>query len=122
MNLANKIVWITGASSGIGEALAHEYVNRGAKIIISSPEVDKLNKLKEKFNALRPGSAMARALFRHYRLGSVRPCGRMLEKHEQGTAGGDHNGCHNSWSEQPRALRVGAQESRRHQAGELPVR
>ncbi len=58
VDLANKIVWITGASSGIGEALAHEYVNRGAKIIISSPEVDKLNMLRDKFNALRSGSAM----------------------------------------------------------------
>lgn len=58
MDLANKIVWITGASSGIGEALAYEYVNRGAKIIISSPEVDKLNMLRDKFNALRPDSAI----------------------------------------------------------------
>lgn len=57
MDLADKIVWITGASSGIGEALAYEYVNRGAKIIISSPEVDKLNMLRDKFNALRPDSA-----------------------------------------------------------------
>lgn len=58
MDLSNKIVWITGASSGIGEALAYEYVNRGAKIIISSPEVDKLEILRNKFNALRPDSAI----------------------------------------------------------------
>jgi len=58
MDLLNKIVWITGASSGIGEALAYEYVNRGAKIIISSPEVDKLNSLSDNFNSLHPGSSI----------------------------------------------------------------
>ncbi len=58
MEFTDKIVWITGASSGIGEAVASEFVNRGAKVIISSPEVDKLNTLKDRFNALRPGSCM----------------------------------------------------------------
>ena len=58
MGLSDKVVWITGASSGIGEALASEYVNRGAKVIISSPEVEKLNALNDKFNALRPGSSI----------------------------------------------------------------
>ncbi len=56
-DFSNKTVWITGASSGIGEALASEYINRGAKIIISSPEVDKLYALSDNFNSLRPGSS-----------------------------------------------------------------
>ncbi|MCB0339258.1 MAG: SDR family NAD(P)-dependent oxidoreductase [Bdellovibrionales bacterium] len=34
--LKNKIVWLTGASSGIGEALARELVKRGAKVAISA--------------------------------------------------------------------------------------
>jgi len=42
MNLQGKVVWITGASSGIGEALAHEYANRGAKVILSSRNEQKL--------------------------------------------------------------------------------
>lgn len=58
MDFENKVVWITGASSGIGEALAYEYVNRGAKVIISSPEVDKLHALNDNFNSLRPGSSL----------------------------------------------------------------
>lgn len=58
MDFENKVVWITGASSGIGEALAYEYVKRGAKVIISSPEVDKLHALNDNFNSLRPGSSL----------------------------------------------------------------
>jgi dehydrogenase/reductase SDR family protein 7B len=58
MDFSNKIVWIIGASSGIGEALASEFINRGAKIIISSPEVDKLYELSDNFNSLRPGSSI----------------------------------------------------------------
>lgn len=58
MKLSDKTVWITGASSGIGQALASECVNRGANVIISSPEVEKLNELSDNFNALRSGSSV----------------------------------------------------------------
>jgi short-subunit dehydrogenase len=34
--LKNKVVWITGASSGIGESLVHECAKQGAKIILSA--------------------------------------------------------------------------------------
>lgn len=34
--MKNKVVWITGASSGIGEALVYAYNKLGAKLIISS--------------------------------------------------------------------------------------
>lgn len=46
MTLKNKVVWITGASSGIGEALAHEYSKLGAKLILSSRKEDELNRVK----------------------------------------------------------------------------
>jgi dehydrogenase/reductase SDR family protein 7B len=34
--MKNKVVWITGASSGIGEALVYAYNQLGAKLIISA--------------------------------------------------------------------------------------
>lgn len=42
----NKVVWITGASSGIGEALVYEYNKAGAKLIISSRNRDELFRVK----------------------------------------------------------------------------
>jgi dehydrogenase/reductase SDR family protein 7B len=47
MNFKNKIVWITGASSGIGEALVYELNAAGAKLIISSRKSDALYKVKQ---------------------------------------------------------------------------
>ena len=32
----NKVIWITGASSGIGEALVYEFASKGAKLILSA--------------------------------------------------------------------------------------
>lgn len=42
------IIWITGASSGIGEALVYAYNKLGAKLIISSRNLEKLLLIKEK--------------------------------------------------------------------------
>ena len=41
-SLENAAVWITGASSGLGEALAHEYSAAGAKVLLSARTKDKL--------------------------------------------------------------------------------
>lgn len=54
MNLKDKIIWITGASSGIGAAMANEYSKRGARLIISSRNTQELNKVK--LSCLHPES------------------------------------------------------------------
>jgi len=46
MQYNNKTVWITGASSGIGKALAIQFAELGARVILSARNVDKLNDLK----------------------------------------------------------------------------
>lgn len=44
---AGRSAWITGASSGIGEALVYEFIRRGASVIISSNDTQGLNRVKE---------------------------------------------------------------------------
>lgn len=45
MNIKGKIIWITGASSGMGEALALEAIKHEAKVIISARNGEKLKTL-----------------------------------------------------------------------------
>lgn len=42
MSFASKVVWITGASSGIGEALANALLAQGAEVILSGRRADAL--------------------------------------------------------------------------------
>jgi len=44
----NKVVWITGGSSGIGEALALQFAAEGAKIVLSSRREEALNQVRDK--------------------------------------------------------------------------
>lgn len=43
---ANKVIWITGASSGIGAELAIQLANKDAKLVLSARDVIKLSALK----------------------------------------------------------------------------
>ncbi len=45
LDLRNKVVLITGASAGIGEACAHAFARRGARLILTARSVDALEKL-----------------------------------------------------------------------------
>ena len=44
----DKVVWITGASSGIGEALAEQFAKHGAKIVLSARRENVLKSVQEK--------------------------------------------------------------------------
>lgn len=48
----DKIVWITGASSGIGRALALEFARQGAIVAISARRVDRLDEVLGEIQAL----------------------------------------------------------------------
>lgn len=51
MDLKNKIVIITGASSGIGNATAIKLAKEGASVVLCARSEDELNKLKDKIES-----------------------------------------------------------------------
>ncbi len=48
MDPRNRLIWITGASSGIGEALAYELSRRGARLVLSSRREDTLEAVRRR--------------------------------------------------------------------------
>ena len=44
--IKNKIIWVTGASSGIGEALVKAFAKEGAKLILSARRIEELQRVK----------------------------------------------------------------------------
>ena len=48
MDLSNKVVWITGASSGIGEAITYQLAKENCKLVISARRIEELNRVKVK--------------------------------------------------------------------------
>lgn len=49
--LSDKVVWITGASSGIGEQLCYQFARHGASLIISAPTLPLLEQVKANLTA-----------------------------------------------------------------------
>ncbi|MEN9563760.1 MAG: hypothetical protein RIR73_2004, partial [Chloroflexota bacterium] len=52
MNIKGKVVIVTGASSGIGEATAREFGREGAKVVLAARRVDKLQTLAQEIDAM----------------------------------------------------------------------
>jgi short-subunit dehydrogenase len=50
MSFQNKVVWITGASSGIGEGMVHAFAKAGAKVVLSARREDELIRVKNEAN------------------------------------------------------------------------
>ncbi|MCJ0975025.1 SDR family oxidoreductase [Pseudomonas sp. PS1] len=60
-NIEGKVIVITGASSGIGEATARLLARQGAQVVLGARRLDRLDALAKKINAAG-GTAVARAL------------------------------------------------------------
>ncbi|CAH1793498.1 unnamed protein product [Owenia fusiformis] len=59
MSLQDKVVLITGASSGLGRACAHAFYAAGCKVILSARNVDALDKVKQDImNSTEAGKAI----------------------------------------------------------------
>ena len=56
MDITGKVVIVTGASSGIGEATARAFGREGAKIVLAARRVDKLQALAHEVNAMGSGA------------------------------------------------------------------
>jgi NADP-dependent 3-hydroxy acid dehydrogenase YdfG len=52
-NIQDKVVIITGASSGIGENTAKELPSKGAKLVLAARREDRLKKLQEEIHIFK---------------------------------------------------------------------
>jgi NAD(P)-dependent dehydrogenase (short-subunit alcohol dehydrogenase family) len=60
MELAGKVVMVTGAASGIGRALARRFHAEGAKLVaLADRDVPGLQRVVDELNVIRPGSAIS---------------------------------------------------------------
>ncbi len=59
MDFENKNIVVTGAAGGIGAALARAFHLRGAKVVVSDVEGDRLAELARELESARAGSAWA---------------------------------------------------------------
>jgi NAD(P)-dependent dehydrogenase (short-subunit alcohol dehydrogenase family) len=58
-NMTGKVAVITGSSRGIGEAIAHDMADHGAKVVITSRNLAPCQAVADAINAKYPGAALA---------------------------------------------------------------
>jgi short-subunit dehydrogenase len=56
MEVKGKVIVVTGASSGIGEATARRFAKEGAKIVLAARRVDRLESLAQEINGMGTGA------------------------------------------------------------------
>jgi len=59
MDIKGKVVIVTAASSGIGEATARRFGREGAKVVLAAHRLDRLESLAQKINAMDKGGRNA---------------------------------------------------------------
>ena len=58
-DMSGKVAIITGSSRGIGEAIAHEMAGHGARVVITSRNLEPCEAVAAAINAKHPGAAIA---------------------------------------------------------------
>lgn len=56
MDIHGKVVIVTGASSGIGEATARQFGREGARVVLAARRLDRLESLAREINAMGTGA------------------------------------------------------------------
>jgi len=56
MDIRDKVVIVTGASSGIGEATARQFGREGAKVVLAARRLDRLETLAQEIAAMNSGA------------------------------------------------------------------
>lgn len=71
----DKVVIVTGASSGIGEAIAREFASKGSKVVLAARSADKLSEIVNELIALK-----FEATFVRTDVSKEDECRRLVEK------------------------------------------
>src|SRR6185503_3666277 len=56
MDVKDKVIIVTGASSGIGEATARQFAGEGAKVVLAARRVDRLESLAQEIDRMGAGA------------------------------------------------------------------
>ncbi|MCK5838876.1 MAG: SDR family NAD(P)-dependent oxidoreductase, partial [Bacteroidales bacterium] len=74
-NYNNKVVIITGASSGIGKACAFEFAGQGAKVVLASRNENELKKIADEIKKLGGDTIFIKTDVR-----KIKDCENLIEK------------------------------------------